>query len=136
MAAAGDKAMQEPPRTLLAMTDRPEMNPMTVSEDYVPCRAADLVVRRFDGEAVIWAAHGPGPVRLDPVAAVISDIIDGAASVGDLIDDVHGALGVDRADAAFHIERCLHELGTAGALEGITGRAGPSPDYFPFPPST
>lgn len=109
---------------------------MTFPDGFVPQRAIDTVVRRIAGEAVIWASNGPGPVRLDQVATTVFDIVDGSATIEELVQDVHNVVGVSREDARFHIQRSLADLAGAGALQEIPGRAGPALDYFPFPPST
>lgn len=109
---------------------------MTLTDDFVPRKRSGTVVRRFGPESIVWASEGPGPIRLDPVAAILFEIADGAASVGDLVEDVHSVVGVSRSDARFHIARTVQDLALAGLLEGFEPRQGIANDYFPFPPST
>jgi hypothetical protein len=54
---------------------------------------------------------------LDPVATVLLDVIDGEASVADLVEDVHAALGVDRRTARARIVQAIDAFEAAGALE-------------------
>jgi hypothetical protein len=107
-------------------------------DDFVPMVRPGAVVRQYDTEAVAWSDNGSGPALLDPVTAVVIQILDGEATVGDLVEDVHVGLGVGRGVARAQIVRALALLDGAGALETSTSvEVTPDDlDLFHFPPNT
>lgn len=84
--------------------------------DYVPSLRPGYVLREFESEGIVWGHGAPAPAYLDPVARVVLGIIDGAASIHELVDDVHDVLGVDREIADQQIRRVVTMLGAHGIL--------------------
>lgn len=84
--------------------------------DDVPTLRADLLRSDLDGEAVLWSPIRPDPVALDPIATVMLDVIDGAATASDLSRDVHETIGVPLETAHAQVDRVLDVLDAAGAL--------------------
>jgi hypothetical protein len=96
------------------------------------------VVRHYGTEAVAWSEIRPEPVLLDPVAAVVVQLLDGEATVRELVEDVHAALGVDTDLARAQIMRVLSLLDGAGLLETSAPVESTSTDLdlFHYPPNT
>jgi hypothetical protein len=88
----------------------------TDSDQIVPVLAPDLVRLDLGPEAVVWASHRPEPVCLDPVAAVMLGVIDGQASVAQLVEEVHDEVGVDLDVARAQVERVVALLDWGGLL--------------------
>jgi hypothetical protein len=76
----------------------------------------DLLRRDLDLQAVIWSPTRRDPVSLDPVVTVIADLIDGSATVADLVEDIQEVVGVPTATAESQVARALSALQEAGAL--------------------
>ena len=88
--------------------------------DLVPELRTDFERRDLGAESVVWSALAPTPTALDPVATVMLDVIDGSASIGDLADDVHAAVGVPLADAQLQVTRVVERFAEAGLLTWST----------------
>lgn len=96
-------------------------------ESYVPVLRPDSLVRHYGNEGVAWSpAHG-SPTYLDPVAASVLNILDGRASVGELIADVHDVLNVPREIASSQIGRVVRVFLDGGLLEGTVDERNGSP---------
>jgi hypothetical protein len=108
------------------------------ANDFVPVVRPGSVVRHYDTEAVAWSSNGAGPALLDAVSAVVIQIVDGGATVADLVEDVHAALGVGTDVARARILRALGVLDDAGLLETSTSveMTLDDLDLFHFPPNT
>lgn len=96
-----------------------------------PAPIPGLLRRRYGTESVIWA-DGGAPMYLDPLASLTLDLLDGEASVAELVHDVHDVVGVPEAIAHRQIHRSLSVLASAGALVG-TVPAQPNTDLFHAP---
>ena len=96
---------------------------------------ADALVRHYDNEIVAWSPSSRAPTYLDPVAALIFQILDGNASVADLVGDVHEFVGVPEAVARSQIRRVISQLHSAGLLTTSTPSDAPNVqlDLFPGP---
>ena len=109
----------------------------TMSDDFRPAVRPDNLVRRYDKEIVAWSPVRSWPVFLDPIAAVVFQIVDGVATVADLITDVHEELGLARDVADLQIRKSLQLLDVGGLLETSSPDSDLStPDVFAEPPST
>ncbi len=62
--------------------------------DFVPVLRDGIDRQDIDGEAVVWSPISPVPTRLDPVATVLLDVIDGLATIGEIVADVHDVVGL------------------------------------------
>ncbi len=65
-----------------------------LSSDVVPELRDGIERQDIDGEAVVWSPVSPVPARLDPVATVLLDVIDGLASIGEIVADVQEVIGL------------------------------------------
>jgi hypothetical protein len=88
--------------------------------DLVPELRPDFVRRDLGAESVVWSPLAPAPTALDPVATVMLDVLDGAASIGDLAIDVHEAVGVSMEDAQRQVTRIVELYAEAGLLTWST----------------
>ena len=89
---------------------------MTDVTELVPELRTDYVRRVIDGESVVWSPVGAEPVLLDPVSAVMLDVIDGEASIGQLAREVHEEVGVPFDVALQQVGRTVQLLEGAGML--------------------
>ena len=100
----------------------------------------DFLRRDIDSSAIVWAADQPVPWALDPVSTVMIDVVDGEATVADLVEDVCEVIGVPRDTAIGQVSRVLQTFEAAGLLtpalrvenaqEAVLNR-----DLFANPPS-
>lgn len=111
---------------------------MTIDPASTPILRPDLLRRDLDHEAVIWSPIRPDPAALDPIASVMLAVIDGVATVDDLVRDVREVVGVEKALAEAQVNRVIAQLDEAGAL--VTSRpaahAERQRELFINPPST
>lgn len=89
---------------------------MTFGPTSTPVRRSDVLLRRLGAETVIWSPIRSDPAALDPATSVMLDVIDGAATVEDLVHDVRDVVGVPGDVAQTQVERVLGVLHQAGAL--------------------
>ena len=103
----------------------------------VPQVRTDAVVHHFDNEIVAWSSITAAPAYLDPVAALALQMLDGTASVADLIADVHEVLGIPKAVARSQLRRAISLLDDGGLLTSSTAPESPATDIdlFPAPPN-
>lgn len=87
-----------------------------VASDFRPTLRERTIVHRIGDEAVVWSDLRPEPTLLDPVAAVMLDVIDGLATTAELIDDVQSVLGIDHFAARAQVKRVLNLFDDAGML--------------------
>jgi len=97
----------------------------------------DIVLRTYGMEAVGWSPISPRPIHLDPVSALVIQMLDGSVSVGELIADIHDVIGVPPAIARSQLRRILAWFDAGGILstsrESIIEDG--SIDLFPAPPN-
>jgi hypothetical protein len=67
---------------------------LLLSSDVVPVLRDGIERQDIDGEAVVWSPISLVPTRLDPVATVLLDVIDGVASIGEIVADVQEVIGL------------------------------------------
>lgn len=84
-----------------------------------------------------WSSITAAPAYLDPVAALALQMLDGTASVADLIADVHEVLGIPKAVARSQLRRAISLLDDGGLLTSSTAPESPATDsdLFPAPPN-
>ena len=102
-----------------------------------PAAATDALIRHYDDDILAWSAHSARPTALKGVAAVVFQILDGSATVSELISDIHDVVGVPAGVARGQLRRVIDELSDAGLLDG-SAAAEPAPtkfDLFPAPPN-
>jgi len=95
---------------------------MTTAEvlEFVPELRGDFERRQVGAECVVWSPLAPEPTALDPVGAVMLDVVDGAASIGELAIDVHEEIGVPLEQAREQVARVITALDRAGLLTSST----------------
>ncbi len=84
--------------------------------DFVPQLRDDIVRRDVGEQCIVWSPLAPQPEVLDPVAALMLDVVDGSASVRDLVTDVHEELGLPLETAANQLTRIVGVFTRAGLL--------------------
>lgn len=99
-------------------------------------RIADgVTVRHYDGGVIAWSPLSARPVPLDGVAAVVFQILDGSATVANLVTDIHEVVGVPEAVARSQLRQALTRFAADALLDG-TAQAEPTKrDLFPAPPN-
>lgn len=96
--------------------DQATTAPKPEALDFVPVRRDDVERVAFESESVAWSPIRQMPVYLDPVANVLYEVIDGEASVADLVDDVVAEVGIDRETATAQVTRVTGLLHGGGLL--------------------
>ena len=107
-------------------------------DEFVPALRPDAIVRRFDNEAVAWSPAAITPVYLDPLAALVLQLLDGSAPIAELLVDIHEVVGVPLPVARTQLRRVVGAL-QQGAL--LTTSPSELPigldfDLFSGPPNT
>lgn len=98
-----------------------------------PAVDSDVVIRWYDDEAVAWSSRASRPASLSAIAAMVFQMLDGSASVGEIIDDIHDVVGVPRPIAAQRLFQILKQFDEA-ALLAIPDASWPAGGQFdPFP---
>jgi hypothetical protein len=94
-----------------------------MSTEPLPALVADTptlrrgtIVRRLDDEAVVWSNIRREPARLDPVATVMLDVIDGLATTSELVDDIQAVLNIGHFEARARLKEVLRLFDDAGLL--------------------
>lgn len=101
-----------------------------------PCVAPDAVVRHYDDGIVAWSPSSPRPAPLDGVAAVVFQILDGSATVAELVTDIHEVVGVPAAVARSQLRQVLGQFEADGLVAGTRPEVAPTKlDLFPAPPN-
>ncbi len=93
---------------------------MTDLADFVPALRSDFLRCEVDGETIVWSHMTAGPTLLDPVAALMLDVIDGEATVGQLSSEVSDEVGITLDVATEQIQRTVELFGGAGLLTAST----------------
>ena len=77
---------------------------MTFDPSFVPVLRSDLLRRDLGHESLIWSPIRAKPTSLDPVASVMLQVVDGAATVADLASDVEDVVGIDASLAEARVQ--------------------------------
>jgi len=93
------------------------MSDAALFEDSIVSVRRGTHVRTYAGEAVVWSPGRP-PLLLDPVGAVVLQLLNGEATVGDLAIEVSEEVGIPRSIALNQFRRVLSSLAEGGALSG------------------
>lgn len=83
---------------------------------FVPMLRSDFERRAVGTECVVWSPLAPEPTALDSLAAVMLDVVDGVASIGDLAIDVHEEIGVPIEQARDQVTRIVESFTSADLL--------------------
>ncbi len=84
--------------------------------DFVPELRTDYVRRDLGDDCIVWSPLASQPEVLDPIAALMLDVVDGTASVRDLRSDIHEELGLPLETAERQLERIITLFTRAGLL--------------------
>lgn len=105
-------------------------------ESFIPTVRDDTLVRRYGQEAVVWPTLGI-PLHLNPVGAVVLDMLDGHVSLSELADDIHATLGVPRTVALDQLRSIVGTLESGGVLttSDLASPAFPTDSHFYGPPN-
>lgn len=101
-------------------------NAEPVEGSFVPRPVAGLVSITLDGELLLLDPRTDGLHQLDRLGALIWSVLDGVATVDELVDDLVDAFGASPGTVRHDLGQLLAALRTAGAFEG----AGPRPDLL------
>lgn len=89
-----------------------------IGDDERPAVRAEVDAATLDGEVVVYNA-GDGRVhQLDRLGSLLWDLLDGSATVRELVDDVADAFGAPRDDVDRDVKAFVAELDHYGLLEG------------------
>ena len=103
-----------------------------------PQLRSDLTTRFIDNEILAWSPLNSAPALLDQVASIVYQLLDGSASVADLVADVNEVVGVPKSVARDRLRRALVQFESSGLL--LTpepgGRLEEEPGLFPGPLNT
>jgi len=83
---------------------------------FVPELRDDFERRDIGGESVVWSPIAAEPIALDPTAAVMLDVIDGEASIGDLALEVHDVVAIPLETAERQVTRIVDQFWLGGLL--------------------
>lgn len=119
------------------MTERPSLLDDERLDACVVRGREDALVRHYGNEAVAWSPLAPTPSYLDPLAALVWQLLDGDVPISAILDDVNDVLGVPRAVARSQIRRVMRSLEGSDLLSTSTASPiGPSEEvHFPLPPN-
>lgn len=90
---------------------------MIVDDAFVPRLRTDLLLQEIGPESVAWSPIRGEPAALDPVATVMLKVIDGSATVAELVEDVEAVVAVPGDVARAQVLRTLSQMDQAGLLE-------------------
>jgi hypothetical protein len=80
-------------------------------------RRLGLGVVHLDGETVIWDPDSGQVLRLDGIASLVWQHLDGSTPVAELVDDLAFAFDADREVVDADVGRLVRRLVTAGVAE-------------------
>lgn len=94
--------------------------PDDIGLGFAPRRKPSITSVELDGEAVLYAP-GAGMHKLDRIATVLWNCLDGSVTVGELVEDLDGVYPDADADRiAADVLACVRQLGQQGLLAGVT----------------
>lgn len=93
-----------------------------------PARAETAVTLELDGEILVYLPATRDVHRLDRIGALVWNLLDGRATVDELVSDLAAAFEVDQDMVRGHVADLLHQLGAAFLL---AGGPGPPPAVHP-----
>ena len=118
------------------MIDSDELLDDAAFDAWTPQVRAGATVRRYGDELVAWTTASTLPARLDPLSAVVFQLVDGGVTIGELTADVHEVVGVPPSVARDQLRRVLATFDGFGLLTTSTPSVDDgSPDVFPAPPN-
>lgn len=85
-------------------------------DSFVPRLRGDVLRLDVEGESVVWSPISAVPARLDPVATVMLDVVDGVASIGDIASDVEEVIGLPLTIAQERVTEIIESFDEAKLL--------------------
>ena len=89
-----------------------------IEGSFAPRRAAELVALPLDAELLLLDPRTDGLHQLDPLGTVIWSVLDGEATVDELVGDLADAFAAPADAVRKDLGELLASLRTAGALAG------------------
>lgn len=118
------------------MTSYPSLLDDAQFDAYLLRGREDALVRHYETEAVAWSPDAPAPAYLDPVAALVWDLLDDDYTVAEVIDDVHEVLGIPGSIARNQMRRVVALLEGSALLESASPHTvWPDAVHFQLPPN-
>jgi len=107
-----------------------------MNDERAPVRAADAIAIDFDGETIVYDRQTGEVHRLDAVGSIVWNLLDGEATVDELVSDLSAAFAAEPGLIRRDMERLLARLEEAFLL-GDSPVANPSiePRLLTNPPS-
>lgn len=90
-----------------------------IGREFVAARDDRAVTEELDDEAVVYHEEHATMHVLNPTATVVWDLLDGSATLGELIDALAEASDVDAGTVEADVLALARDLGRMGLLEGF-----------------
>lgn len=104
-------------------------------ESFVPALCDDVIVRRYDQEAIVWSPFGDRATYLDPVGSIVLQLLDGSVTIAELADDIRAEVGVPRSVVLGRLRAVVRQLDSSGVLKSSDSPPLASDDFFYGPPN-
>lgn len=103
---------------------------------YAPARADGAATLEFGGETLVYQPQSGEVHRLDPVGAIVWRVLDGQATIDELVADLAGAFEADPDVVHRDVEALLEKLRRGFLLaDGPAPEPNPEPILLANPPS-
>ncbi len=97
------------------------MTPTDICLDSSPRRRIDVSSVELDGEALLYAGASGEMLRLDPLATVLWNCLDGETPLRELVDDLTAVFATDPDQVSHDVLHFTRQLGELGLLDGVAG---------------
>ena len=98
-----------------------DAEPSTIDTGFVPRFREDVVLVPVQDEAVLLEQDVGALHQLDQIATVVCQLLDGRATIDQVVDELVEAFATDRATIAGDVLTLVRGLGQKGLLHGIQG---------------
>ena len=99
------------------------LDPERIDESFVPRGDPSVGWIELEGESVLLAAGGDSH-HLNPTGTIIWQCCDGSGPLGEIIDELSDAYGIDRKTIAPDVLELVRDLGRRGLLVGVQAANG------------
>lgn len=89
-----------------------------LTSDWAPARAADVLSIELGDETLLYRPTSGGVHRLDPVGSVVWRLLDGDATVDELVGDLAAAFAADPTVVRADVHVLVEGLAEASLLAG------------------
>lgn len=106
-------------------------------DSLTPVIAGNVLTRHYDDGIIAWAPTSARPTPLEGVGSIVFQMLDGSATVAELVGDIHEVVGVPMEIARGQLRQVLDQLAADGLIDGVerTEVAPTKLDLFPAPPN-